>query len=124
MDNYYAVDVPAYVSTPDTSASAFGRLREVSATGGFVDTRLEVQPPSHVTVQLLTDRPPASLPLVMHAEVIRVDLLGIYLEWTEQAPDLVGQLTKPRAARDTMPLVEGRAASFLRRVSVDDWSAD
>jgi len=108
----YAVDVPAYVRTRDGLPSGFGRLREVSASGGFVESRLDVQPLSRVAVQLLThwqassqpvtsptaSSEPQSNPLIIEAQVIRLGLQGLYLEWTEYAPDLVRHLTEPRAS--------------------------
>ena len=101
----YPVDVPAYVRTRDELASGFGRLREVSASGGFIETRLDVQPLSRLTVQLLTSWHAASAaagaeahpaPLIIEAQVIRLGLQGLYIEWTEYAPDLVRHLTEPR----------------------------
>jgi len=118
----YAVNVPAYLHTPDTSMSAFGWLREVSASGGFVNTRLELQPPLHVKVQLLTDRRTTSQPLLLDAHVIRTGPFGIYIQWTEHAPNLVRHLTEgaraQRAPRDTSPPLE-RAEPLLVRVSID-----
>ena len=115
----YAVDVPVYVRTADASASAFGRLREVSASGGFVDTRLEACPPSRVKVQLLTDRRPTSRPLVVDAQVMRAGPGGIYVSWTEQAQDLVSQLIAQRTPRDRAPPLK-RAQTRLTRISMDD----
>jgi hypothetical protein len=109
----HAVDVPAYVRTRDGLPSGFGRLREVSASGGFLETRLDVQPLSRVAVQLLTNwhsaaqsvasEPSSSdaspIPLIVEAQVIRVGLTGVYLEWTEYAPDLVRHLLEHRGDR-------------------------
>jgi len=122
----YVVDVPVYVRAQDGLPSGFGRLRELSASGGFIETRLDVQPLSRVAVQLLTSwhppsepvaseavasEPPTSnappSPLIVEAEVVRLGLHGLYLEWTEYAADLVRCLTEhPQGERlsETSPL--------------------
>jgi PilZ domain len=115
----YTVDVPAYVRTRNSSASAFGRLRAVSASGGFVDTRLDVQPLSHVAVQLLTGRRLTSQPLVVEAQVIRVGLQGIYVEWIEYAPDLVRRLTEYPEPRESVPVLKCPETA-LPLIRIDD----
>jgi hypothetical protein len=109
----HPVDVPAYVRTQDGLPSGFGRLREVSASGGFVETRLDVEPLSRVAVQLLThghsaSQPvaphphptdPPSSPLIVEAQVTGLSPRGVYVEWTEYAPELVRHLLEHQSDR-------------------------
>lgn len=110
----HTVDVPAYVRTQDGLPSGFGRLREVSASGGFVETRLDVEPLSRVAVQLLTTHghsasqpvaprlhptEPSSSPLIVEAQVTGLSPRGVYVEWTEYAPELVRHLLEHQGDR-------------------------
>jgi hypothetical protein len=93
----YKVDVELYARMCGGVVSSVGRLCEVSVSGGFVRTVLQVPPLGRVSLHLF-------IPAQMHngffvgffieGHVIRSTADGLGVEWSEDASELVRFLTQ------------------------------
>ena len=99
----YKVDVELYARMCGGVVSSVGRLCEVSVSGGFVRTVLQVPPLGRVALHLF-------IPAQMHngffleGHVIRSTADGFGVEWSEDASELVRFLTQQgQAASTTLP---------------------
>jgi hypothetical protein len=62
-------------------AIGIGRLRDVSASGAFVQTKLDLPLLSVLRVELVAGRLPANHPCTGRAYVVRQDSAGVGIEW-------------------------------------------
>lgn len=72
-----------------------GRLRNLSVSGGFVETDLRPSPEAPIQIEILSD----GARLDFDAFVVRVGGDGIGVEWVELGPALFGLLLERSAAR-------------------------
>jgi hypothetical protein len=88
----YKIDVDLYARMYGGVVSSVGKLREVSVSGGFVRTVLQVRPLARVSLQLF-------IPVQRHrgffveGHVVRSTVDGFGVEWSEYASELVRVLT-------------------------------
>jgi hypothetical protein len=86
----YKVDLAVYARAHAGVVSSFGRLRDVSLTGGFLETALPAQPLSHISLRL-TDAE-GELGPRLEGQVIRRTPTGLGIEWCEYATELIRAL--------------------------------
>jgi PilZ domain-containing protein len=67
-----------------------GRLRNVSATGAFVQTNLDLPLLTTVRVEWIAGPPPAGHPCAGRAYVVRQVAAGVGIEWFAVALDAIG----------------------------------
>ena len=87
----YPVDVAVYARAHAGVVSFVGRLRNVSMSGGYLHTSLPVQPLSHISLRLFDEDGPFGPRL--EGQVVRRDPVGLGIEWTEYAPELIQALS-------------------------------
>ena len=76
-----------------------GRLRNVSATGAFVHTNLDLPPLTPVRVELIAGPPPKGYPCAGRAYVVRQVAAGVGIEWFAVALDPKGIPSRTLTAR-------------------------
>jgi hypothetical protein len=81
-------------------AIGMGRLRNVSATGAFVQTKLELPLLAPVDVELIAGASPISHPCAGRAYVVRQVSAGVGIEWFAVAPALVRGVSSRRSSGD------------------------
>ena len=79
-----------------------GRLRNISLSGGFIETGSDARLLSRVHVAIEVPRRPGKDALVVPAYVARRTADGIGVEWCDFAPRAVAELIKDVAARASM----------------------
>ena len=77
-----------------------GRLRNVSTTGAFVHTSLDLPLLTPVRVEWIAGPPPACHPCAGRAYVVRQVAAGVGIEWLAVALDPKGVRSKGFTARD------------------------
>lgn len=86
----YKVDLAVYARAHAGVVSSVGRLRNVSLSGGFLETALPAQPLAHISLRLIdTD---GQLGPRLEGQVIRRDSNGLGIEWSEYATELIRAL--------------------------------
>lgn len=91
----YKVDLAVYARGHSGVVSSVGWLRNVSLTGGFLETALPAQPLSHVSLRLIDGD--GELGPRLEGQVIRRTPTGIGIEWSEYATDLIRALGRNSA---------------------------
>ena len=81
-------------------AIGLGRLRDVSTTGAFLQTNLELPLLSPVQIELIGGPSPASYSCEGRGYVVRRVLGGVGIEWFTPAPDPVRVPAKRLAPSD------------------------
>jgi hypothetical protein len=110
-----AVDIPVRLSLPLLSAKR-GRLTNVSLSGGFITTPVDVRILCRMLVAF--DSPWGSQhdAITVPAYVARRDEHGVGVEWCEFAPAIVAELVK-NATRGRLPF-SGQADSAVTALRV------
>jgi hypothetical protein len=82
----YRVDLGVHLHAYRQTLSAVGRLREVSVSGGVVTTTLPVRPLAFISLRVQIA---GSTQLEIEGQVVRRTAMGVAIEWTNYAPELV-----------------------------------
>jgi hypothetical protein len=92
--------------TGGAGVSGAGRLRDVSMSGAFIDTALDLPQLAQVELAVVRDDPPREI--TMMASVVRVERDGIAVEWCEMSAGPVCALLgcATRCAAAATPLCE------------------
>src|SRR3569833_489240 len=91
----YKVDLAVYARAHAGVVSSVGCLRNVSLTGGFLETALPAQPLAHISLRLIDDD--GQLGPRLEGQVIRRASNGLGIEWSEYAPELIRALGRSSA---------------------------
>ena len=86
----YKVDLAVYARAHAGVVSSVGRLRNVSLSGGFLETALPAQPLAHISLRLIDAE--GQLGPRLEGQVIRRDSNGLGIEWCEYATELIRAL--------------------------------
>jgi hypothetical protein len=87
----HAIDLDVYLRTWGSTASAQGRLRDLSVSGAFVTTQLCCRPLLHVAVQIVPGSHLRRSCTPVEGVITRVAADGIGVEWDELQPELLTQ---------------------------------
>ena len=83
------------------ASAGYGRLRDISISGGYIETRLQLPPLSSLRMTVDSQTRPANAARVVHAVVVRCEADGIGVEWLDGGSETVTALIKdtrvPRA---------------------------
>jgi hypothetical protein len=91
----HKVDLAVYARAHAGVVSSVGRLRNVSLSGGFLETALPAQPLAHISLRLIdTD---GQLGPRLEGQVIRRDSNGLGIEWSDYATELIRALGRSTA---------------------------
>jgi hypothetical protein len=93
-----AVDIPIRLGAPLFVAKR-GRLMNVSLSGAFIQTTVDVRVLSRVDVMVEIPGRPKREAVPVSAYVARKSEVGIGVEWFEFAPSIVTQLIRSAAAK-------------------------
>jgi hypothetical protein len=93
----YKVDLAVYARAHAGVVSSVGWLRDVSLTGGFLETALPAQPLAHISLRLIDAE--GQLGPRLEGQVVRRASNGLGIEWSEYATELIRALG-PSADRD------------------------
>ena len=91
----YKVDLAVYARAHAGVVSSVGWLRDVSLTGGFLETSLPAQPLAHISLRLIDAE--GQLGPRLEGQVIRRASNGLGIEWSEYATDLIRALGRSSA---------------------------
>jgi len=94
----YKVDLPVYARAHAGVVSSVGRLRDVSLSGGFLETALPAQPLAHISLRLMDAE--GQLGPRLEGQVVRRASNGLGIEWSEYATELI-QAVNRNSDRDT-----------------------
>jgi hypothetical protein len=94
----YKVDLAVYARAHAGVVSSVGRLRNVSLSGGFLETALPAQPLAHISLRLIDAD--GQLGPRLEGQVIRRDPNGLGIEWSEYATELIRALGRNSAMDD------------------------
>ena len=86
----YDVDLAVYARAHAGVVSSVGSLRNVSLTGGFLETALPAQPLSHISLRLIDAD--GELGPRLEGQVVRRTSNGLGVEWCEYATELIRAL--------------------------------
>jgi hypothetical protein len=86
----HEVDLAVYARAHSGVVSSVGRLRNVSLTGGFLETALPAQPLAHISLRLIDAD--GELGPRLEGQVIRRNSNGLGIEWWEDATELIRAL--------------------------------
>ena len=86
----YKVDLAVYARAHAGVVSSVGWLRNVSLTGGFLETALPAQPLAHISLRLIDAD--GQLGPRLEGQVIRRASNGLGIEWAEDATELIRAL--------------------------------
>lgn len=86
----HEVDLAVYARAHAGVVSSVGWLRNVSLTGGFLETALPAQPLSHISLRLIDAE--GELGPRLEGQVIRRTSSGLGIEWCEYATELIRAL--------------------------------
>jgi hypothetical protein len=88
----YKVDLAVYARAHAGVVSSVGWLRDVSLTGGFLETALPAQPLAHISLRLIdTD---GQLGPRLEGQVVRRASNGLGIEWSEYATELIRAVSR------------------------------
>lgn len=90
--NRVAIDLPVRISTAGLAGT--GVLRNLSASGAFLETALPLEPLSMVRVQIPRGSLRGSGSAVARGLVVRSDTTGVGIEWCEVAPVRLSELSE------------------------------
>lgn len=88
----YKVDLAVYARGHAGVVSSVGWLRNVSLTGGFLETALPAQPLSHISLRLIDAE--GELGPRLEGQVVRRTSTGLGIEWSEYATELIRALSR------------------------------
>jgi hypothetical protein len=113
------IDQAIHVWTP-TGTAAAGQLRNVSSSGGYIETSLPVEPLMRVKVQLKLSGPVGhgSSRLKAEGHVVRVGRDGFAVEWCEFAPPAIRALIQLARSQALLP-----TSGFPARLNAPDFLA-
>jgi hypothetical protein len=86
----YKVDLAVYARAHSGVVSSVGWLRDVSLSGGFLETALPAQPLAHISLRLIDGD--GQLGPRLEGQVIRRAANGLGIEWSEYATELIRAL--------------------------------
>jgi hypothetical protein len=86
----YKVDLAVYARAHAGVVSSVGWLRDVSLTGGFLETALPAQPLAHISLRLIDAD--GQLGPRLEGQVVRRASNGLGIEWSEYATELIRAL--------------------------------
>jgi len=86
----YKVDLAVYARAHAGVVSSVGWLRDVSLTGGFLETALPAQPLAHISLRLIDAD--GQLGPRLEGQVVRRAPNGLGIEWSEYATELIRAL--------------------------------
>jgi hypothetical protein len=84
----YPIDVGVYARSLHGVVSSIGHLREVSISGGLVQTTLPIRTLAYISLEILVGGRPS-----IDGQVVRHTQAGLAIEWSEYSPWIVQLLT-------------------------------
>jgi hypothetical protein len=98
----------------DPASVAWGRIRDLSISGGYIETALPLRPLSTLRLVRVPSGRPTCEPKTIRAIVVRRDSNGVGVEWLDGEMDAVeALLQEARAAQPPVP--SPVAATWLAR---------
>jgi hypothetical protein len=94
----HKVDLAVYARAHAGVVSSVGWLRDVSLTGGFLETALPAQPLAHISLRLIDGD--GQLGPRLEGQVVRRASNGLGIEWSEYATDLIRALGRNSEMND------------------------
>ena len=88
------VDIDVQILAAPASAG-WGRLRDISISGGFIETALRV--PALSALDLTVQAAGRTAVRVLHAVVVRSDVDGVGVEWLDDESDVIAALMQEAA---------------------------
>lgn len=104
----YKVDLAVYARAHAGVVSSVGWLRDVSLTGGFLETALPAQPLAHISLRLIDAD--GQLGPRLEGQVVRRASNGLGIEWSEYATELIRALSRS-ADRDRYTVTSAASGS-------------
>ena len=104
----YKVDLAVYARAHAGVVSSVGWLRNVSLTGGFLETALPAQPLSHISLRLIDAD--GELGPRLEGQVVRRTSTGLGIEWSEYATELIRALGR-NSERDSYAATSAASGS-------------
>lgn len=98
---------------------AWGRIRNASVSGGFIETQLRVRPLSIVSLRRATGREPGRDGNVIRAIVVRRDAGGVGVEWMEGSSNAVAAILQEAALHGVCGPLRPQPWSAQRRPMSD-----
>lgn len=95
----------------DPASAGWGRLRDISVSGGFIETALKVPALSTLCLTLPSTRRPGVR--VLRAIVVRDDAEGLGVEWFDGDSDAIAALMQEATTRrSSQPFASDRRPQF------------
>lgn len=98
----------------DPASAGSGRIRDVSISGAFIETKLRVSPPATVRLTPVVSTAKGPRTQTLRAVVVRRDRDGLGVEWFDGDADAVHDLVQEVRAQ-LLPAAAPALPSYLER---------